>query len=107
MKRKIALALCFAGLLIQWGRVTTAQTGQGPRETFAVTNPLHKSALAQVEKDLALAQARYDNVVLKLRLALGVPNDYEWDGTSQSFLPPKPAPSPSPSPKALIKFFCL
>ena len=86
--------LCAAGLIIQFGRVTTAQAPA--LAPMVVSDPLQRQALAEATKDLDLAQARYDNIVLRLRLAMKVPNQYGWRRDLNAFVPP-PEPNPSPA----------
>ena len=43
-------------------------------------------------KDIELAQLKKDNIILQLRLILKVPNDFQWDERTFSFIPP---PNPS------------
>jgi hypothetical protein len=97
MKRFLFAVLCFAGLVIYWGSVTTAQTVTNPG-AFVVVDPMQRAALKEAQGDLDLAQLRYDNVLLRLRLALKVPNDYRWDRETRSFVAPQPLAMPSAKP---------
>lgn len=69
-----------------------------PPVPIAITQEM-KDAVDGADRVIEMAQLKKTNLILRLRLILKVPNDYEWSDEKHSFFPPAVSEKPPAAPK--------
>lgn len=69
-----------------------------PKLPIAITQEM-TTAVDNANREVETAQLKKENLILRLRLLLKVPNEWAWDEVKRSFNPPVEQPITTPKDK--------